>query len=168
MKKRPIFLLSLACVFLSFAILPISCKKKTIGALEPALPAETQTGARTFGCLVNGEIWIPTGISMIPAITTSIQFDILSLKTNKGVEAVNFSVTNMQTVGSYDLITNSNFVRYIYDTNIYKCTDGTLVITKYDKINRIISGHFFFVGKDSATGKTIKITEGRFDVPFTN
>ena len=32
-----------------------SCKK------DPILPSATQSGANTFGCKVNGEIWIPDG-----------------------------------------------------------------------------------------------------------
>ena len=33
-----------------------SCRKEV-----DALPSETQTGANTFGCLVNGQAWIPNG-----------------------------------------------------------------------------------------------------------
>ena len=38
------------------------CKKNKND--EPALPPETQIGANTFGCLVNGKILIPQGSSL--------------------------------------------------------------------------------------------------------
>jgi hypothetical protein len=47
-------------------------------------------------------------------------------------------------------------------------TQGKLTITKYDKINRIISGRFFFTGKDAVTGKIVNITDGRFDIKYTD
>ena len=145
----------------------MKCKKELITPV-PKLPAETQTGARTFGCLVDGEIYVPTGKSMLPAITTSIQFEILNLKTNKGDEAVIFNISSFNIVGDYNLSTTNNTAQFIKGANIYKSTNGTLTIIKYDKVNRIISGRFFFTGKDDITGKTLTITEGRFDVPFTN
>ena len=38
-----------------------SCKKENKN--EDQLPPATQTGANTFGCLVNGKVWIPKGFS---------------------------------------------------------------------------------------------------------
>jgi len=45
-------------LFLALPLLLVSCKKN-----DPvsALPPETQTGANTFGCLVNGQPWTPQG-----------------------------------------------------------------------------------------------------------
>ena len=44
------------------ALLGLSqCKKKRDPAPEDQLPPATQTGANTFGCLVNGQPWTPQG-----------------------------------------------------------------------------------------------------------
>ena len=142
--------------------------KKELTIPVPKLPAETQTGAKTFGCLVDGEIWVPTGKSMLPAIGTSIQFEILNLKTNKGDEAVIFNISSFNIVGDYNLSTTNNTAQFIKGANIYKSTNGTLTIIKYDKANKILSGRFYFTAKDNITNKTATITDGRFDVPFTN
>ncbi|HVT84420.1 MAG TPA: hypothetical protein VHD35_04415 [Chitinophagaceae bacterium] len=55
MKKASyhIFLLLLALVSLQ-----ISCRKSSIKS-EPQLPPITQIGANTFGCKINGKVWVP-------------------------------------------------------------------------------------------------------------
>jgi hypothetical protein len=39
----------------------MKCKKDNQGPSKEQLPAITQTGANTFGCYVNGEIFLPRG-----------------------------------------------------------------------------------------------------------
>ena len=161
---KPLLLL----LALSFVLCTsMKCKKDKTEPV-PVLPAETQTGARTFGCLIDGEIYLPTGKSLVPAISTSIQFDGLNLNTNRGNEYINFSIPNMTEVGDYLLIANTNNARYILGNKTYSCTKGILTITRYDKTNKIISGRFSFVGKDNTSSKTINVTDGCFDVTFTN
>ena len=46
-------------VFLSFG----GCKKHKTNNSVDQLPPETETGANTFGCLVNGKVFIPKGYS---------------------------------------------------------------------------------------------------------
>ena len=51
----------------------------------------------------------------------------------------------------------------------YDATDnnsGELKINKFDSVNRIISGTFFFTGTDNSNGQTVNITEGRFDIRY--
>lgn len=43
-----------------------------------------------------------------------------------------------------------------------------LTITNYDVTKNIVSGRFYFTPKNDKTGKTVSITDGRFDVQFTN
>ena len=45
---------------LSIALLLMQCKKDEPSP-EEQLPAATQTGANTFGCLINGQTWEPNG-----------------------------------------------------------------------------------------------------------
>ncbi len=46
---------------LLFVILNTQCKKDDLNAELAKLPPITQTGANTFGCLVNGKAYIPSG-----------------------------------------------------------------------------------------------------------
>jgi hypothetical protein len=41
---------------------------------------------------------------------------------------------------------------------------GKVQFTRIDTINRIVSGTFEFSAIDKNTGKTIKVTDGRFDI----
>jgi hypothetical protein len=60
-KKNTIWLLLIAL----FSICMPACKKTKIDPVPvPAidqLPPITQTGANTFGCLINGNVWLPKG-----------------------------------------------------------------------------------------------------------
>jgi hypothetical protein len=145
----------------------MQCKKTGDTVKEDVLPAETQTGKGTFGCLVDGEVWLPTGKSFIPALSTTIQFDILTIATNKSNENLVMGVRNISNIGDYDLKATDNIAEFSIGTVSYKCFEGKLTITKYDKINQIISGKFWFKAKNS-NGENIEITEGRFDDKYTN
>jgi len=46
----------------------VQCKKNT---LEEQLPPITTTGANTFGCLVNGNTWLPYGSWSVHALDIS-------------------------------------------------------------------------------------------------
>ena len=57
----------------------------------------------------------------------------------------------------------------ITSTSIYSTSDlvnGMLTIKKFDEINQIASGTFWFNAVNSL-GDTVKITDGRFDMHFT-
>lgn len=43
---------------------------------------------------------------------------------------------------------------------------GTLTITRFDTVACIASGTFSFTARDAASGQTVQVTEGRFDVGF--
>ena len=162
-KLQNLSFLLFALSFLLFT--SMQCKKASETIKEDVLPAETQTGKGTFGCLVNGEVWLPKGNFPYAGLSTTIQFNILSIGTNKSNEAI--GVRNVVDVGSYDLSLDENEAEYIIDSKIFKRTEGSLLITKFDKTNQIISGRFWFNAKNSS-GEIIKITDGRFDDKYTN
>ncbi|MDA9554937.1 DUF6252 family protein [Pelobium sp.] len=159
------FTFSLLICFLLFT--GMQCKKTTDTNKQEVLPTETQTGAGTFGCLVNGQVWLPKGKFPYSGLTANIQFNILSIGASKSTEAIGLGVRNVLDVGTYDLSLAENETEYIIDSQIYKRTEGFLTITKYDKSNQIISGRFWFSAKNS-TGETVAITDGRFDIKYTN
>lgn len=45
---------------------------------------------------------------------------------------------------------------------------GTVTFDRFDTFNNIMSGTFEFQAQEITTGKIITITDGRFDLTFTN
>ncbi|GAB3826513.1 hypothetical protein [Hymenobacter jeollabukensis] len=43
---------------------------------------------------------------------------------------------------------------------------GTLILTRFDTVACIAAGTFSFTGRYAASGQTVQLTEGRFDVRF--
>jgi hypothetical protein len=171
-------------IFLLFLITAISCKKSntpTLTELEK-LPAITQTGANTFGCLVNGKVYIPKGSDgttkpNLRKIYDNFQGDTyLAIFTYRYIDNIfdgelYFSIHNLLSTGNYttNQVTNS----FIYggkffnncgitgtDTTTYR--NGVITVTKLDLSAGIISGLFNCKIKPTNCD-TIRITEGRFD-----
>ena len=151
-----------------------------------SLPAATQTGAGTFGCMVNGQAWTPYGRqSFLSALNPSggydpvvgafsVSADIYLDKPVNGSnlkEYINVGGINVYTVGEYNL-TNSTVLfeyfdgvtAYYSDTDI--ASDCKLIVKKLDKINKIISGTFSFTIQKKDTGKKVIVTDGRFDLKY--
>jgi hypothetical protein len=162
-------------------LLVVSCRKRNQTEVEK-LPAETQTGANTFGCLINEVAWTPSGGGIFDRVLTVIydptfQGGSLSIRAKRMIAngqttSITLNGDSINTVGSFPLFLHSKFVvvhsdqvncsfHTYYDTP----TSGVLNITKFDMNARIISGTYSFVISTTACG-TIKATEGRFDVKF--
>lgn len=43
---------------------------------------------------------------------------------------------------------------------------GTVTITRFDTVARVAGGSFEYTAREAATGKRVRITEGKFDVKF--
>jgi len=72
MRKFIFLFISLASLL--FFLSANSCKKhKDVDPLSQ-LPPETQTGANTFGCVVNGKAFLPKGPSISPILFCYYQF----------------------------------------------------------------------------------------------
>ena len=154
-----------------FIALPLSCVEPE----EPTeLPPETQKGANTFGCLVNGELFVaqPHFVWFGQPYVHAVYF--VDLKGNSGLTIkgsnsngfIEFGLTNSE---SEKLITPS--ISYYQDNaNRFQIRNtGEVFLTKLDLENRIVSGTFEFeipLLKDDETVEeiTVKITEGRFDI----
>ncbi|NIK92307.1 hypothetical protein GZ212_09105 [Mangrovimonas sp. CR14] len=147
------------------------------------LPPATQTGAGTFGCLVNGEAFVETGtyfncyyqyvdgeyyFSISAESDTHDILRQLRIATNQAeIEANNFYTLDCNEPGyHYSEISVANV--QIGDENTTCETDyGYLEITKLDFTNHIVSGTFEFDIEHPTTGAIIEIREGRFDTLFT-
>src|SRR5579875_54384 len=93
---KTLSLFSVLCILL---FTNMKCKKYFPDPGPETLPAETQTGARTFGCLVDGKVWLPKGNFPYSSLNTTIQYDILNLKTTRYDEGINIAISNMVSVG---------------------------------------------------------------------
>jgi hypothetical protein len=166
------------------SILSFSCKKDI-----SALPAPTQTGANTFGCKVDGQMWGPSGFGL------TITAPILEASYIDGrtiiINARNFSssptesefeihLMNVVTTGVYPLNTTTqkypnqsgNYAYYVvrkftplneWITNSQYT--GQVSITRTDTVNRIVSGTFQFQALNLYnTPQPVYVTDGRFDI----
>ncbi|RZK98100.1 MAG: hypothetical protein EOO62_26990 [Hymenobacter sp.] len=150
---------------------------------DPAsqLPAATQTGANTFGCLVNGQPWLPGGND--GTSNYSVYYDptyaqgtlgILTYRvTNNSTvqQTIGINSDSMRTIGTYKLKAKGHHQPALIDSKTacrYYASDpgtyckGTLTITRLDYTVGVISGTFSFT-LAKAGCDTIKVTQGRFD-----
>jgi hypothetical protein len=183
---------------LALALLLAQCKKREPDPTPPiptdpvaALPAETQTGAGTFGCLVNGKpfkgpfstsargdwqsatrlaIGSSTRLSGEPTAQQITLNIILNGNLQNGqlftlISAASpfpiFTPGNNQAIGNA-ASTNSSLCYYSGDN----LKTGKVELVKFDGPNRIASGRFAFTLYEPGGCDTLKVTNGRFDVKF--
>ena len=145
------------------------------------LPTATQTGANTFGCLLDGEAFIPNGgINPLDCVYQFVGggyfFALQGNKRNTNNDLIRIGLgTNrlqIEEEQTYDLLENaegnaSGTYRFNFDspytTSVHT---GELTITKLDQVNQVVSGTFWFDVKDS-NGTVHQIREGRFDMQYT-
>lgn len=181
MKKIHLIIAVLA----SFIFLCSSCKKYIVKPAEQLslLPPATQTGARTFGCLVNGTAFVPKNRSIFegpileayigngvtvgggnPGSSTNGSAPVTP--TNIMMQADSMQVSAGQTIPLTAYNTpGMAYGAVISPPNDYYYTNagatGQLHITRLD--GGVISGTFYFTAVNKA-GDTIKVTDGRFDL----
>jgi hypothetical protein len=143
------------------------------GDPSPSLPPETQNGAETFGCLINGKVFTAN------EVRKDYDGGIMVGGTNKDNLSVVFSIDNLNKTGTYYYTRNNlgcftlNGCRYgLQGTPL----SGKVEITKFergeDKANNlrwlIVSGRFEGVITSGSPNckDTLRITQGRFDVKF--
>lgn len=185
MKKLKTLFLFLAFAFLFFT--NMQCKKDKLPVDQ--LPAATQSGANTFGCLVDGQAFTPTkkyiynysfnygydpsyGLS-IDAINDNRDADYLGhiyvdLQIPNLIEGNTYTLTDYNIAGKggakYTDISGPGNINGNYETNSQM--GGSLTVTKFDLARKIISGTFLFKATDMTNNKTVNVTNGRFDLTF--
>jgi hypothetical protein len=177
-------------LFLFFSLLLISSSCRKNKAVDPLsqLPPQTQTGAETFGCLINGQVFMPGGAQLsggslssnyqflnggyyfrLVAVRgngsnqTSVGLFTDSLPIHEGDKLVLVNREKQKPYGLY-LGTGSSISDWKYETSIIY--NGELWIKKLDSVNQIVAGTFWFNAVNEK-GDTVKITDGRFDVHYT-
>ena len=149
------------------------------------LPPITQEGKNTFGCLVNGEVWLPKGkprdfkldLSYDPTYKNG-SFSLAANQYNDSglSQSIVIGGSNLSTNGSYslDFVPKSNYAGYFTDylkgcdyfdksQDFYRT--GMLTISQLDLVKHIISGTFEFTVYQSNCD-TLKVSQGRFDMKF--
>lgn len=178
---------------LCFLLLSGSCKKpKTVNPIDQ-LPAETQTGANTFGCLVDGVAFLPGGGSLSgpnlicvyqnlisgtpagytfalgatdkkdPRKITTVGFGMDSIKMGIGIYILKVR-NNGNGGGQFGYYDDNNPNGNLFSTSEF--VTGELQIRKFDTINQIASGTFWFDAINAA-GQKVQIRDGRFDMRYT-
>lgn len=169
--------------FSTFIILTASqCKKKTD---EPQLRPETTTGAMTFGCKINGKVFVPRDGRGKPGLFVQYVYMgtgpgggwYLNIPATNWVpnppEGVNIGTDSLLLIEGATYLFKaqqkgvaSAFYQNGPEFNTTDSNPGELRITKHDQQNRILSGTFFFTGTNISTGEKISVTEGRFDIRY--
>ena len=169
MKTKTFFTALLAIVLLSAA----QCEKPD----NSKLPPETQEGKNTFGCLINGELF--TGFSKpvqigLPPLTAYYYRSRkeLSIYAAKYEGAIGLRVENPKE-NTTATINSAGFAPY---DDICSCfyyrkeNTGQVILSKFDTVNLIVSGRFYFDGQCSDIDfkpigdSIIYVTDGRFDI----
>ncbi len=147
---------------------------------EPTeLPPATQTGANTFGCLVNGKLFVPKSGGNYEGITKNYDGGLglaaLYVKDKQVENGIGISTPLLNGVGKYLLEKPKSLWHNAFHDRNLAPLNASVTITKFergeDKANNlrwlIISGTFEGVLLPESKYKdTIRITEGRFDVKF--
>ena len=169
MKK--IFILLITAFMIS------SCSKNEIST---TLPAATQTGAGTFGCLVNGVPYVDNSgffNCYYQLVGGEYYFGIGSDKEQAGLSQIIIGSNKRTIITNTSIGLNENNDMEFYaeiklqnvagDFVTTNLEDGTIIFTRYDTNLNIVSAIFEFTIKIPTTGEIIKITQGRFDAKFT-
>ena len=172
---------TLLLVLLPLVLLSAKCKDK-VG--PDGLPAITQTGANTFGCKVNGNVFAPkANFGSLPEIKASynandqllqisgsnntktplISIDLyisgLSIKSGDEFDLLKFDTP--KAAGAHYSVIGGSVDNY----DIVQGAPGKLRILKLDESQRIVSGTFSFEAVNRS-GTKVSVTEGRFDLKY--
>ena len=171
------------------ALLSLSqCKKKDLSP-EQRLPPATQTGANTFGCLVNDQAWLPSqnyaaasvalyepGASQPIGGNLNIHAfrDVQKGQSNTR-QTITLAAGPIRTARLYSLTSASPeaYVSFSDRSKAYPCNDyssgipliyqrGSVTITRIDEQAGVLAGTFEFVLAQPGCD-TIRVTQGLFD-----
>ena len=162
-----------------FLLFMLGCEFFKSADKTEQLPPATQEGKNTFGCLVNGKVWLPKGSNGTSNLDASYDptfhggsLSIYSYSITDGInQFLAFGGDSIATTGDYPLSTTSRSPGAYFDDQLAGCSydepqdivGGHFNITKLDISNGVIAGTFE-VSFSKADCATIHITQGRFDL----
>lgn len=171
-------------------LLAFSCKKDAPPEpTGPVMPPLTHQGLNTFGCYINGELFVANdGSSYWSAPALSGSFDdesfLLRIQANRELERDGSSMTGDNIRFRVIINEGEKFYPMHFDTDHFKgymsynmgmCryyhdldNKGTCEITYLNTEKNIISGRFqmTLINPDCESDSLLKITDGRFDFKY--
>ena len=186
MKTNNNFLKSI--LYVTLVLFAFSCEKPPEPepvSQEPVMPPLTHTGANTFGCYIDGELFVANegpSVWSIPPVSGSFDEEtgVLLLQGTRYddkefLDDIAIQVIGVTEIGDYRLYSEGAELKgyvtsgsencdYYYNMSNY----GFVTVTFFDKTNNIISGNFSMelINLDCSEKKEMKITEGRFDFRY--
>jgi len=175
--------------FLLLLLAGVQCKK----SYPPPniLPPLTQEGKNTFGCNINGLVWIPyyaCGLieipnrckelsSLVSVVDTSRKLPIdwqltviRELKPGGGAFSAFYlgaRIGQTGNLGSFFSVTYRKDSIYYNPQYPINNASNAINVTRVDTLNQIISGTFYFTLFNSSDPKdSVVVTDGRFDVTY--
>jgi hypothetical protein len=182
--------------FISTMLSVSACQKAPLDTL----PEATQTGARTMGCLIDGNAFQPKnlilfgpepmGASRSSDGEMSFRFSRNGLEDDQG-QMLRLVLPRVRGVGLYRLQQDSPpllpggppfpTAAGSYGHSLPKGTNpmapfreyrtgalagGQVLITRFDSVEKTISGTFEFTAREVNGTGTVRVTQGRFDMPY--
>ncbi len=164
------------------------CEKRTPAKDNSyGLPNATQEGKQMFACLVNGDPWISKRYTGTPGggyinDTLWVSGERFNEPANKWDGGFTIALVNAHAKEGQHYRLNNNLKCWAeygavnspcfdytgsFGNNHTYATDGEIILTRFDTIHRVISGTFWF---DAPTQycDTIHVTNGRFDITYSN
>jgi hypothetical protein len=149
---------------------------------EEQLPPITSTGAGTFGCKVNGKVWVAKSNKDYPNVYASVNKNTnwyllitgAQIDQESQFDLINLRCYNVQTQRKHHLLmldsnsSSASFVNSVenqfWNTNSF--IGGELSLIRFDSAKQIVAGTFQFDCVNINTHDTLHITDGRFDMNF--
>ncbi|MEX1001167.1 MAG: hypothetical protein WDZ35_03550 [Crocinitomicaceae bacterium] len=178
-------------LLLTLALMNTKCGKDNPPPEEPTLPPATQTGENTFGCKINGKVYVPKGTVYEPSIDQPAYYEsygyfivttrnvsdfsddriddiLLRLKVSEGVSGNGLYMMTDTGFSFFeiqiDTVVNGFETGHSYNYYLDTTKSNLVEITNLDVINKVISGTFEMTVINNEQNDTITITEGRFDL----
>ena len=167
-------ILKLTAIMLLLIVSANSCERED----ESTLPPETQEGKNTFGCYVNDTLFVKVKRFSNPTLEAKYSHVIFI----EHFEKKKLHVRCKSIHGFMDLIIDNpregdnilSIGSFIFNNHEFASENsGQVYITKFDTINRIVSGTFEFTGRNAifhpdtiqyVGDLTAQVKKGRFDV----
>ncbi len=153
----------------------VACNKDDDKPQNPIdqLPPATQTGANTFGCLINGEPFVVSNTSNQTAIYQGGVLQIGGSIDNSDMDVnIILRISESISINTIYSLTNITFNQSLFINNGNGCyydfantISGSVTITNFDQTNFIIAGTFNF-STETNECENITITNGRFDLQY--
>lgn len=173
----------LLLLFAAFCCMGVQCKKEEPDKVEELtkLPPATTKGRNTFGCLINGKafpqssegyhekmVYYNDGELFINYSTNFSTFDLN--------ESISIMLKRLKSEGSYliefgspieeFIVVYSKEERFSSTANTNNVGSVTIIITRLDTINQVVSGTFSFKLKNDSGNKEVSVEHGRFDFQY--